>query len=299
MGSMGREATARSQGHGRPHAGRTGLPADALARALWGAVLPRLIRGVRTHRRPGCELRLADQAAPAFSQADINEFACLALACGSEEAIRAHLQALLADGMLADDICCELLGPAARRMGDWWCLDQTDFTKVTVGVGRLQQAMREMTRETNAREGASFQAGPPRRILLASVAGDQHSFGMAMVSDMFSRAGWQVDSDEGRTETQLLEAVQRDWYDVIGLGVVDAACLDTLAGRAERLRHASCNPAVGIMAGGRFVSAAPGRIRCLAVDAVVTDGRLAVDTATRLVLQRAPLSLRRMPAGSD
>ncbi|NBQ87459.1 MAG: cobalamin B12-binding domain-containing protein [Betaproteobacteria bacterium] len=296
MGSMGqkhaevqrRDATDRSQAQGRSHGGRAGLPADALARALWGAVIPRLFQGMTVRRRPSREVRLATRAASAFSETDIDEFAHLVLASGSDAAILAHLEALLADGMLADDICCELLGPAACRMGDWWCRDQADFTEVTVGVGRLQQAMREMSRETDGREGASFQEGPLRRILLLSASGDQHTFGLVMVSDMFARAGWQVDSDEGRTEMELLEAVRRDWYDVIGLSVVDPAGLDALAGQIIRLRQASRNPSVGIMAGGRFVSEAPEQVMCLAVDAVVVDGRLAVDTATRLVLQRTP-----------
>ena len=294
MGSMGREhagtpqrdATERSIARGRSHGGRAALPADALARALWGAVIPKLFRGATVHRRPDRALRLATRAAPAFTEADVDEFARLVLASDSEAAILAHLEALLADGMLADDICCELLGPAACRMGEWWCNDRADFTEVTVGVGRLQHAMREMSRETKGREGSSLQEGPLRRILLLSALGDQHTFGLIMVSDMFSRAGWQVDSDEGRTEMELLETVRRDWYDVIGLSVVDPAQRDALARQIEWLRRESRNPAVAIMAGGRFVSDAPEQAMCLAVDAVITDGRLAVDAATRLVLQR-------------
>ncbi len=294
MGSMGRkhadaprrDTTDRSQAHGHLRGGRVALPADALARAVWGAVIPKLVSGSAAHRRTGRELRLTTRAVPPFSEADIDEFARLVMTSGSEAATLAHLEALLADGMLADDICCELLGPAARRMGEWWCQDHADFTEVTVGVGRLQQAMREISRETNGREGSSHPEAAPRRILLMCAYGDQHTFGLIMVADMFVRAGWQVDSDEGRTETELLDAVRLHWYDVIGLSVADPACLDALAGQIARLRRASCNPAVGIMIGGRVAVEVPERTECLAVDAVVIDGRLAVDAATRLVLQR-------------
>ena len=61
------------------------------------------------------------------------------------------------------------------------------------------------------------------RALFAPVPGSQHTFGVLMVSEFFRREGWQVWMELGSSETALLEAVKKDWFEVIGLSVgIDA-----------------------------------------------------------------------------
>jgi methanogenic corrinoid protein MtbC1 len=44
-------------------------------------------------------------------------------------------------------------------------------------------------------DGHADEGVPVRRALLLAVAGDQHTFGLAMVRDFFRAAGWRVATD--------------------------------------------------------------------------------------------------------
>jgi len=284
-----RRQTGASAGAASRSAHRAPLPsAGLLARTLRTAVIPRLVDAHGAGRRIGRETPAAAKPSGLFVPADVDDLARLVMAVDRDPgpALRAHLQQLLAEGVAGDDICCELLGPVARRLGQWWVHDSADFTEVTVGVGRLQQAMREMPLQAKAPGGACWALAPPKRILMQAPPGEQHTFGLVMVSDMFARAGWQVDCGDGRSESEILDLVRDAWFDVIGFSLANRACLQPLARHIARLRYESCNTHVAIIAGGGLLADAPGLAGCLALDAVVVDGRSAVDTATRLVLQR-------------
>jgi methanogenic corrinoid protein MtbC1 len=252
------------------------LSAEQLARAVREAIVPHLLHGRRWAAGHSPPLRTGG----VFSQAHVEDFARLAM---QQEIglVHARLQALRADGVSVEDLYSALLAPAARFMGALWHQDQACFTEVTVGVGLLQQVMRE----TNRREGSFSHHAPARRILLVPSLGNTHVFGLLMVADLFSRAGWDVECDAGESAGGKLDAAAHEWYDVVGFSVADRSGLEALEGVTERLRRDSCNRRVGIMVGGSVFTEGPQVLGCPVADVVVTDACMAVDAATRLVLQ--------------
>ena len=67
-----------------------------------------------------------------------------------QPAARTYVEALRAQGVSLESLYLDLLAGAARRLGEWWASDLCDFADVTVGVGRLQQILRELSPEFRA-----------------------------------------------------------------------------------------------------------------------------------------------------
>ena len=103
--------------------------------------------------------------------------------------ISAFIDALRLRGASPDMLYIGILSDAARELGELWTADRCDFVQVTVGLGRLQQVARHLS--------PSFQADATRRsaaasILLLPAPGEQHTFGLLILSEFFHRAGWIV-----------------------------------------------------------------------------------------------------------
>jgi methanogenic corrinoid protein MtbC1 len=183
-------------------------------------------------------------------------------------------------GASAEAVLLSLLAPAARRLGRMWEEDQCDFTVVTMGLWRLQRAMHELS--------ASFliDAEPPlhgRRILLAPVPGDQHTFGLFMVTEFFRRAGWEVvDGRYDRVE-ELVEAAERQWFAVVGISIACERWVQTALDAVEGLRARSKNNSVNILMGGPLFLHSPELFDRTGADAVATHAQRAVELAQGMV----------------
>jgi len=108
------------------------------------------------------------------------------------------------------DICdderrllCEVIAPAARRLGDWWRDDECDFFAVAEGVARLQRILAGL---------AAPDAGGARApaMLMLTPPGETHRFGADMAADLFRREGWRVlraDGDLTRLRLEPFDAI--------------------------------------------------------------------------------------------
>ena len=170
----------------------------------------------------------------------------------------------------------DLLKPAAELLGTMWERDSCDFMTVTLGVYRLNQIMRE-----TATEGMEFLRAPgfEHRILLLPAPGEQHSFGISMVSDAFREGGWCVRSAPAVTRRQILRLVKDEWFDVLGLSVSSDRWLKGMPSCIRAVRAASCNPEVYIMVGGGAITRCTERSRFLGADSAVGDPTEAVKEA--------------------
>ncbi len=137
-------------------------------------------------------------------------------------------------GIAVETIYLELLAPVARHLGSLWEQDLCDFTEVTIGLGRLHQVLRELSPGFSQSVG---HAGNGRRILLLPSPGEQHTFGLVMVSEFFRHAGWDVAGGPWEAGADPVTMVKREWFDVVGFSL--------------GFRIAS----------GRFVSLHPGRAK--------------------------------------
>jgi methanogenic corrinoid protein MtbC1 len=192
----------------------------------------------------------------------------------------AYFEAMRARGVSLEILYLHLLAPAARRLGELWSADLCDFTDVTVALGRLQQALRELSpafrNEQEPREHG-------RRALLMPAPGEQHTFGLFMVAEFFRRAGWDVWGGPPASGNDLTGIVRAEWFDVVGLSVGCESRLDVLAAGIRAMRRASRNRAIGVMVGGPTFVEHPELVAFVGADATAADARQAALQAESLV----------------
>jgi len=253
---------------------------DMLTRTIETRVLPAL---ALAHRHDDGD------HGPDPGAAELESFLALVLANDLPACI-ARVEQLAARGLGLADICLKVLAPAAGRFGAMWDDDQCSFVDVTAGLGTLRSILHRL--RDICGPGLPIR-DDSRRVLLASLAADRHSFGLQMVGDVFRHSGWDVTVATGATEDELIEAVRGRWFAVAGLSIARSEHTGLLARTIRAIRRASCNRAIGILAGGPALSQAPDLARLAGADATASDARQAVSRAEDLRVLMA--SLRHEP----
>jgi methanogenic corrinoid protein MtbC1 len=257
------------------------LPPVLLSRMIASEVIPRLVHGLRAARAAE---GLPPPAAASIAAADIADIVALVLA---EEAdiVFAHVESLLRRGVGVQAIFLDLLAPAARQLGEMWEADVCDFTQVTIGLIRLQQVLRRLS--PSFQQETSQHDAVPRdvalRALLMPAPGEQHTFGLVIVSEFFRRAGWEVAGAVHLPESELKALVSGSWFAVAGLTLGSEARLDALVACIRMIRAASCNRDIGIMVGGPLFLAKPELVAQVGADSTASDAPEAVLQAHRLL----------------
>ncbi len=210
---------------------------------------------------------------------DVVEFARLILKRDTADAF-AFLDQLRDRGASEEAVYLDLLAPTARRLGDLWVADLCDFTEVTIGLGRLQHTMHELSFDFNRH---ALNMSQQRRILLLPAPGEQHTMGLLMVGEFFRRSGWDVWSAPWSSRDDMLTMVQHQWFPVVGLSISCDRHLDELTRGIQRIRKESRNESVGIMVGGPLVLDHPEVVARVGADATATDARDAAVQAEKLL----------------
>jgi MerR family transcriptional regulator, light-induced transcriptional regulator len=205
-------------------------------------------------------------------------------------AVVAYVEALVERGVPIEDAYLEWLAPAARQMGCDWESDRTDFSSVTIGMWKLQQAMHALS-PTFLKDTLTIKS--PRRILLASVPGEQHTMGLFMVSEFFRRGGWDVWSELPSNYEDIVGKARGEWFDLIGLSVGGDHKLEALTQAIAALRRASRNAEVLIMLGGPILVSNPEIAVAVGADFAAGDARHAVARAEKAVASRLSEQFRR------
>lgn len=250
------------------------LRPNDLLRIVEAEIVPRLVLAERCSPcAPRPEVCSAEGVAPEA----ITELASLVLGPDSDRP-HAYIESLRSGGASIESLYLDLMAPAARHLGDLWTADICDFTEVTVGLFRLQNLLRSF--------GPSFHGehrlrARGRRILLVPFPGEQHTFGLFMVSEFFRRAGWDVWCEPVGTRRELSALVRREWFAMVGLSLGTETRLDELAGAIRTLRQVSRNRSVGMMVGGPMFVAHPDYASRIGADATAIDGREATVQAEK------------------
>lgn len=222
-------------------------------------------------------------------QAALKELADLAM---HEDAssIVSYVEGLVDRGVPIEDAYLEWLAPAARQMGCDWETDEVDFSLVTIGMWKIQQAMHALS-PTFLKHTTVLKAA--RRVLLASVPGEQHTMGLFMVSEFFRRSGWDVWSELPSDYEDVIAKVRGERFDLVGLSVGCEHKLEPMAQAITSLRRASRNSDVLIMLGGPILSGHPEIAVAAGADFSATDARQAVARAEQSVASRLSEQFRR------
>ncbi|HEY0779880.1 MAG TPA: cobalamin B12-binding domain-containing protein [Gemmatirosa sp.] len=211
--------------------------------------------------------------------------AFLALVLGPDDAEPARfIDRLLARGVEVGTIYLDLLGPTAVTLGDMWVEDTCDFFDVTIGVGRLQRAVRDLGQAFVMR-GAD--ATPAGRVLLSSLPGDQHTLGMFMVAEFLLRDGWGVRVGTPGTADDLAAMLRDEWFDVVGFSAACDVRLLALRHQVAAVRRYSRNPHVRVLVGGRVFVEHPELAARVGADAFATSAEDAPSRARALLDSRS------------
>ena len=246
-----------------------------LSRAIEHEIIPRLMLAHPTAE--DC-VAMTFSSSPQVSAEDVTAFAKLVLA-PDENVAHACIEAMRSSGISVETIYTDLLAPVARYLGELWEEDLCDFTEVTLGLGRLQQVLRELSPAFSQ----SHHITNGRRALLLPAPGEQHTFGLVMVSEFFRRAGWDVGGGPWEAGADPVMMVQSEWFDVVGFSLGDATRLDALADCIKQIRKSALNPSISILVGGPLFLAHPEYVTFVNADAASTDGAQAPTLAARLV----------------
>jgi len=243
----------------------------AYADMVENEVIPRLLMAHATDRaaaHPGGAVIAADEVA-AFAPRALTDDA---------GALLDIVEAMLARGVSVDTILIDLLAPAARHLGTMWDDDSADFIAVTMGLWRLQEIVRELSARVPA-----MNEGNHRRVLFATMPGEDHSFGTVMIEDIFRRAGWSTDLRTDATRRDLLAVVAEHEFDLIGITVGVDRLVSDVSQLVAGLRSVSANAAVGVLLGGPAFSKDSARALAFGADAPACDAKTALAVASALV----------------
>ena len=250
---------------------------DIVTDTVEGSVIPELLArhfapAVQA-RAPGLVPGLVVDATHVTALADL-------LLAQDDPAALAFVGKMHDQGASPEAIYLDLLAPAARLLGEMWSDDVCDFMAVSVGLWRLQAAMRAMS---SAFMGmAALPLNGPRAVLVP-LPGEQHSFGLSMVCEFFTRAGWNAWTGPVESSADLAAMVRTQWVAMLGFSLACDDQLDAVRTEIKAVRRASRNRDIVIMVGGPGFSADPSLAAQVGADGTATDGNQAVQLAAVLV----------------
>ncbi|MEM6653325.1 MAG: cobalamin-dependent protein [Pseudomonadota bacterium] len=251
-------------------------PAADLLRTIESEILPRLVLvHSNDQSRPTARvgsLPIQPETLDAFVTVMIDE---------SGTSGREMVEDLVRSGVAPEAIYLDLLAPAARQMGELWESDIRNFTDVTVGLCRLHEVLRHNA--LSPRHGQIFPAPETPSILLSTACGDQHVFGVIIVSEFFRKEGWQVTCEPGASTEELARIARLHNFDVIGLSIACSVGRTDLIEMIEHMRAMSRNPDVKIILGGALVERDPTIALKVGADSSLVDAAQAPTAAMRLL----------------
>ena len=204
-------------------------------------VIPRLLN---SHGMPAAE---AEQLRTSPRAAELAEL----LVASDQAASLALIRELRGDHADGKQLFAPLLEPAARSLGDMWADDVVSEFEVTLGLCRLQSAVRLLGVDTPR---AALRGGQPK-VMIAPVPGELHQLVAALDSEWLRSEGWTPQSEFPSDDRALADLLSATWVDILDLSLSAAFRREESLPRLTRTialaRRASLNPNVAVVVGGR------------------------------------------------
>lgn len=187
------------------------------------------------------------------------------------------------------ELCALLLEPTARSLGDLWQSDECSELDVTLGLCRMQTAIRRLDLSEAA---PGTQVANPHSALIATQPGELHMLGAATNAEMLWQAGWNTRVEFPATDEALQTLVADTWFDSLDLSMSPSFCREDWAERLKTTiaaaRRASKNPSIAIVVSGRLV-----------FEQSDTAERVGADSGSRTALQIESVMLEALRHGGD
>ncbi len=202
------------------------------------------------------------------------------LTCADPQAGRSLIEQFYAETHSLRKLCTNLIEPAARGLGDLWSADECEEIDVTIGLSRLQSAVRE----TSAGAVPASVSDAPA-VLVVPQPGEIHLLGAMLDAESLYRQGWFPQAEFPSSDDALEDMVSNTWFDALDLTLSTAFrrehWLPRVAETIARVRAASRNPALVIIAGGRVFA-----------ESSVKASQVSADAASSTASDVAPLILQ-------
>ncbi len=246
-------------------------------------IIPRLMMAHRDPRH--------DAHAPAVRPEDVVDFSRALLSQKITDATEV-IGELCERGVSMEAVYLQLLAPAARYLGELWESDQCNFSEVTLCLWRMQTLMYDLSAAFHGGEARSKPRGSAeRRILMASLPGQQHTFGLSMLSEFFRKEGWVALTIPSPQAGELLDTLSMHWFDVLALSASMDGEVKELGKTIKAARKTSRNPRLAIMVGGPLFLRQPELATTVGADGMSRDAPAALALAEELIQQQQDVRL--------
>ncbi|MBC8070462.1 MAG: cobalamin B12-binding domain-containing protein [Deltaproteobacteria bacterium] len=229
--------------HRSSHNERRGPPLESAAPLLTEIISKQIVpRLLLAHRFDAPEPAPAREPAVA-SERDIAELADLAVMLETSEALQ-RVEALMSSGATYEAGLLDLVGGAARLLGNQWLEDERSFAEVTLGLATLHRVvalMRHVLKPPLASRGLH---------VLTSAPGEQHTLAIQVLGDLLVQAGWDAEVRPNLAEEELIAKVASEPVAMVGVSISSAAFVEPIAVLVARVRAASLNRDITVMLGG-------------------------------------------------
>jgi methanogenic corrinoid protein MtbC1 len=238
-------------------------------------IIPRLLKAERVI---GTKLTWVPASRAMPSKEEIHSFVHLCVS-PDPHAAQIFVNRLLKEGLNTEHIFLELITPAARELGTQWDLDRMDFVDVTHGLMRLHAIAHEI--------GFAYRDGPVvegdvKRVMIASAPGSKHMLGPTIVADFFRKEGLQVVIEISSSKKGLVQAVENEWFDTVGLSVSIASQLADLGDLVDQIKRFSRNPRLVVLLGGPIFTVQNFQASDFGASGICIDAKEAVSLALAL-----------------
>ena len=243
-----------------------------LGRLIASELIPRLMLVHGAEDRPKGGDVVSAQAQRVFTRMVLHE---------EMPALCEFVDGLNESGVSRAVLLTDLLGHAAKALGDLWEQDECTFIDVTIGLGRLQQVfhyLRDVASDLEPSTSAS-------RALFALAPGEQHTFGVVVAEDLFRRAGWATVYNPDFSPSDLGRLVKTDAFDVFALSLSCERHVDAAKRLITAVRRSSKNRRIKVIIGGPLLATRKDLLVSLEPDMVASDAK-DVERLADILLER-------------
>jgi methanogenic corrinoid protein MtbC1 len=162
---------------------------------------------------------------------------------------------LMSEGLPLRAVLLDAIAPSARRLGAMWETDEVGWMETTVGLAALERVIAVLTHDTPPAELT------PNRGLIALFAepNEQHTLSIRVVGELFRQAGHRVLVDPWMSAVSLVELVQREHVEMIGMTSTMGTNASQVRVLIDDVRRFSNNPNILVVIGGPSETAAYAR----------------------------------------
>jgi methanogenic corrinoid protein MtbC1 len=102
------------------------------------------------------------------------------------------------------------------------------------------------------------------------------------VADFFRKEGWQVVVEISSSKKELVQAVENEWFDTVGLSVSIAPQLADLGDLVDQIKRFSRNPRLVVLLGGPIFTVQNFQAKDFGASVICIDAKEAVSLALAL-----------------